>query len=134
MSAKGGTVDTVGSNPKVVVFPKSPDEVQVLADKDSCPGWLVQALSVWDVCKPGTVFRALGVVEVDEDKKYVSFSPSLPGAVSRGDTPQEALANLEEALAGCIESYRSDGKDIPWVEVDDFRGEAVLVRWIDVRV
>ena len=116
MSTKDGTVDTVGSETKVVTIPES------------------QAFSVWDVCEPGTVFRALGVVEVDEEEKYVSFSPSLPGAVSQGDTPREALANLGEALAGCIESYKSDGKDIPWVEVDYFHGEAVLIGWIDVRV
>ncbi len=60
-------------------------------------------------------YHALGIVERDEGKKFFSYSPSLLGAASQGDTPQEALENLKEALAGCIESYVDNGEKIPWV-------------------
>ena len=79
-------------------------------------------------------FRALGVVEKDEEGGFVSHSPSLPGAVSQGDTADEALVNLHEAIAGCIESYLEEGEEIPWVREATFEGEAVVTKWIDIDV
>ena len=39
------------------------------------------------------------VVEQDEDGKFVSSCPTLPGCWSQGDTREEAIANLKEATA-----------------------------------
>jgi predicted RNase H-like HicB family nuclease len=38
----------------------------------------------------------------------------LPGAVSQGETEDEALANIIEALEGVLESYLDHGVPIPW--------------------
>ena len=81
----------------------------------------------------GKRFRALAGVE-EEDDGFVSFSPSLPGAASQGSTSEEALANLHEALAGCIEAYMEKGDDIPWVQDPTFTEESVIHKWIDVDV
>ena len=88
----------------------------------------------WRVFEPGKRFRALGIVEQDEEGSFVAFSPSLPGAVSQGDSPDKALEGLCEALAGCIETYLAAGSGIPWDRDADFAGDAVLRRWIDIDV
>jgi predicted RNase H-like HicB family nuclease len=40
----------------------------------------------------------------DEDGGYVAECPAIAGCVSEGDTVDEALANMREAIAGCLES------------------------------
>ena len=37
-----------------------------------------------------------------EDDAYVAHCPELPGCWSCGDTEQEALDNIEEAIIGCL--------------------------------
>ena len=39
----------------------------------------------------------------DEDGIWISECPSIPGCVSQGDTRDEALANIREAIAACLE-------------------------------
>ena len=53
------------------------------------------------------------VVEQDEDGKFIVTCPSLPGCVSQGDTRREALANIQEAIAGYVESLRKHGEPVP---------------------
>jgi len=42
------------------------------------------------------------VVEQDEDGAYVVHCPELPGCWSCGDTEEEALENIKEAIVGCL--------------------------------
>ena len=44
---------------------------------------------------------------------YKGEVPELPGCYTSGDTPAEALANLDEAMAGWIESCLVSGDPIP---------------------
>ncbi|HEX3552474.1 MAG TPA: type II toxin-antitoxin system HicB family antitoxin [Thermoanaerobaculia bacterium] len=39
----------------------------------------------------------------DEDGVWVVECPSIPGCVSQGATREEALKNIEEAIALCLE-------------------------------
>lgn len=39
----------------------------------------------------------------DEDGAWVVECPAIPGCVSQGATKQEALKNIEEAIALCLE-------------------------------
>ena len=39
----------------------------------------------------------------DEDGAYVAECPSIPGCVSQGKTKAQALENIEEAIALCLE-------------------------------
>jgi predicted RNase H-like HicB family nuclease len=39
----------------------------------------------------------------DEDGAWVAECPSIPGCVSQGETRQEALENIKEAIAACLE-------------------------------
>jgi len=39
----------------------------------------------------------------DEDGVWIAECPSIPGCVSQGDTHDEALANIREAIVACLE-------------------------------
>jgi predicted RNase H-like HicB family nuclease len=42
-------------------------------------------------------------VDRDEDGVWIAECPTIPGCVSQGDTRQEAIANVREAIARCLE-------------------------------
>lgn len=48
-----------------------------------------------------------------EDGYYVVEVPSLPGCISQGQTREEALVNIEEAIALYIEVLQDRGERIP---------------------
>lgn len=48
-----------------------------------------------------------------EDGYFVVEVPSLPGCISQGKTREEALTNIEEAIALYIEVLRDRGEPIP---------------------
>jgi predicted RNase H-like HicB family nuclease len=52
------------------------------------------------------------VLEKDEDGGFVATVPSLPGCVSQGETEEEALANIKEAISLHMESLAADGQPI----------------------
>jgi predicted RNase H-like HicB family nuclease len=43
-------------------------------------------------------------IEKDEDEKYVAECTDLPGCLSEGDTLEEAIENISEAIIGCLKS------------------------------
>jgi predicted RNase H-like HicB family nuclease len=49
----------------------------------------------------------------DETGGYVVEVPSLPGCYSQGETEEEALANIREAIQLHIESLIAAGEDVP---------------------
>jgi len=40
----------------------------------------------------------------DETGMVVAECPSIPGCISQGKTEEEAAANIQEAIRGCLES------------------------------
>lgn len=48
-----------------------------------------------------------------EDGFWVVECPSLPGCVSQGETRQEAIANIREAIGLCIEVREERGLPVP---------------------
>ena len=44
---------------------------------------------------------------------YTVEVPSLPGCISEGDTIEEALENIKDAMQGYIESLEADGLPVP---------------------
>jgi len=64
------------------------------------------------------------VLEHEEYGGYVASVPALPGCVSEGDTREEAIANIREAIELYVEDCRDAGDPIPteagkeFVEVD----------------
>jgi predicted RNase H-like HicB family nuclease len=50
----------------------------------------------------------------EDDGTYSVLVLNLPGCGSCGDTEEEALANVREAVLGVIESHRAAKEEIPW--------------------
>jgi len=57
------------------------------------------------------------VLEPSKDGGYSVYVPSLPGCVSEGDSYQEALDNIREAIQGWLEVAQELGDDIPTSDV-----------------
>ena len=53
--------------------------------------------------------RITVTIDRDEDGVWVAECPSIPGCVSQGDTKDEALANIREAIELCIEVRAEKG-------------------------
>jgi predicted RNase H-like HicB family nuclease len=49
------------------------------------------------------VMKFATVLDRDEDGMWIAECPSIPGCVSQGKTREEALANIKEAIALCLE-------------------------------
>ena len=60
-------------------------------------------------------FRIKVVLHPAEEGGYWVEVPALPGCVSEGDTLQEALANIREAIHGCLSV---DVKEVELTERD----------------
>ena len=56
-------------------------------------------------------FRVL--IETDEDGVFVATCPSLHGCVSQGNTRDEALSNIRDAMAAYVASLEKHGEAIP---------------------
>lgn len=48
------------------------------------------------------------VLEPSEDRGYTAYVPSLPGCISEGDTREEALNNIQEAIELYLEPVEDD--------------------------
>jgi predicted RNase H-like HicB family nuclease len=44
------------------------------------------------------------IIEKDDDGRYVAECPDLPGCLSEGETLEDALENVNEAIIGCLKS------------------------------
>ncbi|MBA3016823.1 MAG: type II toxin-antitoxin system HicB family antitoxin [Proteobacteria bacterium] len=53
------------------------------------------------------------LIEQDEDRVFVAEVPALPGCISQGYTREEALQNIQEAIAVYLESLESHNEPIP---------------------
>ena len=52
-------------------------------------------------------------LEPSKDKGYTVIAPSLPGCISEGDTKEEALRNIQEAIEVYVESFKAHNEPIP---------------------
>lgn len=53
------------------------------------------------------------ILEREEDGGYHAYVPALPGCHSQGDTLDEAVANIKEAIAVYIDSLKAHGEPAP---------------------
>ena len=70
-------------------------------------------------------YRYQVVLEPDEDGGYAVWVPILPGCVSQGDTIEDALRNIREAIQCYVESALKHGEKLP--EADNLRDATVEV-------
>ena len=60
------------------------------------------------------------VIEQDEDGAFVAECPTLPGCISQGNSREEAIANIKEAIAGYLASLEKHGDPIPPPITEEF--------------
>ena len=53
------------------------------------------------------------IIEPQEEGGFTITVPALPGCISEGETKEEALNNIKEAIELYIELLKEDGKPIP---------------------
>jgi predicted RNase H-like HicB family nuclease len=52
-------------------------------------------------------------IEQAEEGGYIVSCPTLPGCVAQGETAEEALRMIKDAIEGYIASLRKHGEPIP---------------------
>ena len=57
--------------------------------------------------------KFLVYLEAAEEGGYIVSCPQLPGCVTQGETVDEALAMIKDAIQGYIASLRKHGEPIP---------------------
>lgn len=60
-----------------------------------------------------TLMRYTVGLEQEEDGGYVASVPAVPGCVSQGDSRDEALSNIREAIELYVEDCRDAGDPVP---------------------
>ncbi len=53
------------------------------------------------------------ILEKDPKSGYIVVCPSFQGCYSQGETIEEALENIKEAIELCIEDLKIRGEEIP---------------------
>ena len=53
------------------------------------------------------------IFEPAEEGGYVVIAPAFGGAITQGETLEDARAMAKEALAALVESYWKDGEPVP---------------------
>ncbi len=53
------------------------------------------------------------VIVAGTDGSYSAYSPDLPGCVAAGDTRQETVELMRDAIAFHLEGLQEDGQSIP---------------------
>lgn len=53
------------------------------------------------------------IVEEDETGGFVATAPAFPGVVDQGETEEEAVMNLRDALLFTIECMAEEGEELP---------------------
>ena len=53
------------------------------------------------------------IIRGDPEEGFLALAPELPGCMTAGETEEEALENLREAMALWFESALADGDPIP---------------------
>lgn len=59
------------------------------------------------------ILRYTAIFEPAEEGGYVVTVPTLPGCVTEGDTLEEAMEMVKDAISGYIASLKKHGEPIP---------------------
>jgi antitoxin HicB len=71
------------------------------------------------------------ILEPQPEGGFTVTSPLLPELVTEGDTIEEVMANVQDALEAVIEAYQDLGKPLPSsVQLADTRGPV----WLEMLV
>lgn len=68
------------------------------------------------------VLKYTAVFEPAEEGGYIVIVPALPGCVTEGDTFEEAVYMVKDAIRGYVTSLNKHGEEIPREEGSSFVG------------
>lgn len=74
-----------------------------------------------------TKYRFQVVLEQDEAGLYVADVPALAGCHTQGRTYEEAMDNIKEVIAMCLQEMREDGRPI-----DPHHPEVIGIRTLEI--
>ncbi|EKK13775.1 type II toxin-antitoxin system HicB family antitoxin [Acinetobacter baumannii] len=85
------------------------------------------------------MYYSVAVEKGDENNAFGVTVPDIPGCFSAGDTFEEALQNVKEAIAGHLELLAEAGEEIPlasnaskFIDLKEYQGYIWAVVDIDV--
>lgn len=52
-------------------------------------------------------------LSLEDGGGFMAFVPDLPGCMSDGETPEEALLNVQDAIACWVEAAKELGRTVP---------------------
>ena len=58
------------------------------------------------------------VISHGQDGYWVAECPSLPGCISQGQTREDAVRNIKEAIEGYVAALEDDGLPVPEDHLD----------------
>ncbi len=64
------------------------------------------------VSSKARIYRFSAIIEKDKDS-YFAFSPELQGCYSQGDTFEETLENIRDAIRLHVEDRLESGEEVP---------------------
>ncbi|MBE0690813.1 MAG: type II toxin-antitoxin system HicB family antitoxin [Anaerolineae bacterium] len=70
--------------------------------------------------------RQVVLIPDNDADGYTVIVPNLPGCISEGDTIDEALANIREAIDLYIEDLTADGEPVPEDSALPIRDRSVI--------
>ena len=59
------------------------------------------------------------ILEPSDEGGFTVYAPSLPGCISEGDTKQEAISNIKEAIELYLEPVEDDLALYPGTEITE---------------
>lgn len=67
---------------------------------------------------PESVMRQVILYPDHEDGGWIAEVPSLPGCLSQGDTREEAITNVRDAIETWIDGAQQTGMEVPEDKLD----------------
>jgi len=78
-----------------------------------------------------TVFHCHVAMIRENDGSFSAIVLNFPGVGSCGNTEEEAMENVKEAIRGMIESYKASNDPIPWKDpISEDVPEDAKTKWI----
>lgn len=59
------------------------------------------------------ILKYTAIFEPAEEGGYIVSIPAIPGCVTQGDTFEEAVEMIKDALEGCLAVLKEEGQKIP---------------------
>ncbi len=80
------------------------------------------------------VYRVRILLTPEEEGGFSVHAPSLPGAVSQGDTEEEALAMIQDAAREILRAYDDLGEQARWNRDPVATEQGQIERWVVIDV